>query len=127
MAAHTRWSRTSDRITATEPARQAWNDRWEKQVDPDLKLTPAERGQRAENAKRAHMLRMAMASAKARARRRAGVMTEQPLSPAEIKAVHAAEFDKPLTEDRVRDRKAGAQLKNLTGDEADQAYRDSQS
>ncbi|MGH3574069.1 MAG: hypothetical protein ACRDUW_19985 [Pseudonocardiaceae bacterium] len=40
--------------------------RFERQVDPDNTLAPAERARRAEAARRAHMQRLALASSKAR-------------------------------------------------------------
>lgn len=52
----------------TAPARQAFMDRFEKQVDPDCLLTPQERARRAECARKAHFVRMAFESAKARRR-----------------------------------------------------------
>jgi hypothetical protein len=71
LGAHTRWARTADRTAATAPAREAFADRWDKQVDPDGLLPPAERAIRAEHAKKAHFTRMAIASAKARKRKAA--------------------------------------------------------
>lgn len=70
IAAHTRWSTTGNRSAATEPARRAFADRWERLVDPDGVLDPDERAQRAENAKKAHFQRMALKSAQARRKRR---------------------------------------------------------
>jgi len=69
LGAHTRWANCDDRTAATEPARKAFRDRWLDQVDPDRVLPAAERAMRADHAMRAHMTRMALASAKARARR----------------------------------------------------------
>lgn len=66
---HVRWANCEDRTAATAPARQAMKDRWLDQVDPDHVLPAAERAKRADHAMRAHMTRMALASAKARARR----------------------------------------------------------
>ncbi|WP_084143610.1 hypothetical protein [Amycolatopsis taiwanensis] len=65
-----RWSQCDDRAAATAPARAAFNDRWERQVDPDAVLEPHERAIRAEHAKKAHFTAMAMKSAKARARKK---------------------------------------------------------
>ena len=70
IAAHTRWANTDDRSAATEPARRAFADRWERLVDPDGVLDPDERARRAEHAKRAHFQRMALRSAQSRARKR---------------------------------------------------------
>ncbi|PXY16488.1 hypothetical protein [Prauserella flavalba] len=55
--------------TNTGPARAAFADRWEKQVDPEGVLSPDERARRAHHAMKAHFSRMAAKSAKARARR----------------------------------------------------------
>lgn len=52
--------------TNTGPARAAYNARWDREVDPEGILPPAERAKRAEAARKAHYSRMALASAKAR-------------------------------------------------------------
>lgn len=71
LGAHAQWARTEDRTARTAAARSGFYKRFENEVDPDGVLSPAERAQRAENARKAHMLKLSMASAKAR-RRRAG-------------------------------------------------------
>lgn len=68
LAAHTRWSREDPAPTAAR-GQAGLVARFERDVDPDGTLTPAERARRAEHARRAHMARMALASAKARRRR----------------------------------------------------------
>ncbi|MGH8917627.1 MAG: hypothetical protein ACRDZY_18015, partial [Acidimicrobiales bacterium] len=45
--------------------------RFQRDVDPDGALSPGERARRAESARRAHMQRLALASAKARGARKA--------------------------------------------------------
>ena len=60
IAALARHSRT-DGHAATQPAREAFLARFERQVDPDNRLDPAERARRAEAAKREHFQRMAYA------------------------------------------------------------------
>lgn len=60
IAALARHSRTDGR-DATQPAREAFMARFERQVDPDNELAPAERARRAELAKREHFQRMAYA------------------------------------------------------------------
>ncbi|MDI3315904.1 MAG: hypothetical protein QJR12_16990 [Mycobacterium sp.] len=70
IAAHVRWSRCEDRAAATAPARAAFNDRWERQVDPDGVLDPHERAIRAEHARKAYFTALAMKSVKARARKK---------------------------------------------------------
>lgn len=66
LAAHTSWANTDDRRARTAPGRAASDARFEKLVDPDGTLTPAERAKRAENARKAHFQRMAFNSAKVR-------------------------------------------------------------
>jgi hypothetical protein len=51
---------------STRPARQAFLARFEREVDPDGVLSPEERARRAECARRAHFMRLAFLSAKAR-------------------------------------------------------------
>jgi hypothetical protein len=71
LAVHTSWANTEDRTARTAPGRKAAMDRFEKQVDPDGTLDPAERARRADQAMRAHMARLALKSAQARRRRKA--------------------------------------------------------
>lgn len=68
IAAEISWSRTPDRRARTQPARDKFLERFEREVDPDGVLPPAERRLRAEHAKRAHMLHLAKLSAIARRR-----------------------------------------------------------
>ena len=65
LAAHTLHSKV-DSTEHTRKARDAFLARFEAEVDPEGELAPEERRRRAEQAKRAHMTRLAMASAKAR-------------------------------------------------------------
>lgn len=67
------WAITSDRSARTAPAREAFLARFEKQVDPDGVLDPAERAQRAEHARRAHFLDMSLRAAKVRRERRRAI------------------------------------------------------
>lgn len=64
IAANAKWA-TTDRSQGTAAAREAFLARFERQVDPDGLLDPAERSRRAESAKRAHFQRMAYARHKA--------------------------------------------------------------
>lgn len=66
IGAHTKWARTADWTAATAPARQAFLDRFEREVDPDGLLTPQERERRAASARKAYFTRLALASAKVR-------------------------------------------------------------
>jgi hypothetical protein len=70
MAAATRWAREGDRRQATQAARDGRWQRYLDQVDPDGVLPEAERARRAELAQQAAMLRMALAAARVRRRRR---------------------------------------------------------
>lgn len=70
MAAHTSWAVTPDREARTRPARAAFLARFERLVDPDGALAPAERRRRAESARRAYFQRLALKSLTARRIRR---------------------------------------------------------
>lgn len=69
IAAHQSWAHTANRSARTAKARQAALDRFEREVDPDGELSPAERAKRAENARKAYFARLALKSARARSRR----------------------------------------------------------
>lgn len=68
IAAQASWANTSNRAARTAAARKAAHDRFEREVDPEGVLPPSERAKRAENARKAHFLRLASLSAKARRR-----------------------------------------------------------
>lgn len=68
IGAHESWSRTPDRTARTAPGRRAFLERFEREVDPDGTLSPAERTIRAEHARKAYFQRLALKSAKARRR-----------------------------------------------------------
>lgn len=70
IGAHESWARTPDRSARTRPAREAFIARFERQVDPDGLLSPAERATRAEHARIAYMTRLSLKAAAARARKR---------------------------------------------------------
>ena len=72
MAVHQSWANTADRSARTAPGRAAFNDRFEREVDPDGVLDPAERAKRAEHARKAYFLRLAFESAKVRRAKAAG-------------------------------------------------------
>ncbi|MGA7419848.1 MAG: hypothetical protein WB765_05785 [Acidimicrobiales bacterium] len=65
MAAHSLHAQGG---TNTEPARKVFLDRFERAVDPDGTLDPAVRAKRAEHARKAYFLGLALKSAKARRR-----------------------------------------------------------
>jgi hypothetical protein len=72
IAVHESWARTADRSARTANARKAMLDKFERLVDPDGVLPPAERAKRAKHARAAHFKRMALKSAQARRRRGGG-------------------------------------------------------
>lgn len=74
-AANIRWARTADRSAATAPARAALHARFEREVDPEGRLTPTERAKRAENARAAYFLRLSLRSARVRRLRAAQAPT----------------------------------------------------
>ena len=91
LAVHSSWAKTENRTGRTEPARKAAFARFEKLVDPDRVLAPDERAKRANNALQAHMLRMALAAAKAKRFRKQAAAIETGLA-AEDPVAGAAEL-----------------------------------
>lgn len=71
IAANLRWSFEPDRAAATAPGRQAFLDRFEHIVDPNLVLDPAERAKRAQNFRTAYFADLGLKSAAARRARSA--------------------------------------------------------
>jgi len=71
LGAHLSWAATADPAARTLPARQAFLDRFEREVDPDGTLSPTERARRGAHARKAYFLRLALKSAQARSRRAA--------------------------------------------------------
>ena len=59
IGAHKSWSRTPDRAALTAPGRNAANDRFYKEVDPEGVLPPDLREKMAAHARKAHCLAMA--------------------------------------------------------------------
>jgi hypothetical protein len=72
IAAHTRWSKESDRTAATAPGRRAAFEKLLDEVDPDRKLPEAERLKRAKNAQQAQLERVRLAASKSRRRHASG-------------------------------------------------------
>ena len=58
-----------DTMAVSAPGRKAIWRKFEDEVDPDRVLSESERRRRAEHARKAHMARLALASAKARRRK----------------------------------------------------------
>jgi hypothetical protein len=71
LGAYESWARTEDRTARTANGRKAFLDKFERQVDPECKLTPSERARRAEFARKAFYTRLAMRSAEVRQARAA--------------------------------------------------------
>jgi hypothetical protein len=69
IAAHMSWAHCENRTARTAPARAAMDAKFEKMVDPNGELLPAERAKRAANARQAHYKSLALKSAQARRRR----------------------------------------------------------
>lgn len=70
IAAHESWAHTVDRAARTAPARAALMAKFEREVDPDGTMRPAERARLAEHKRKAHFQRLALKSARARRRSR---------------------------------------------------------
>lgn len=69
IAAHHRWANTPDRTAATSLGRKAFLDRFERQVDPEGKLSCELRSRLAENARKEYFSRLAQKSAQSRAKK----------------------------------------------------------
>ncbi len=66
LGAHALHAKVTDPSAHTAPARQAFLDRFEREVDPEGVLPPAQRARMAEHARKAYFTRLALVSAKAR-------------------------------------------------------------
>lgn len=71
IGAHALHAGVLDPAAHTAPARRAFEERFARQVDPGGLLPPLERARRAEHAKRAYFLKLALKSAQARRKRAA--------------------------------------------------------
>jgi len=60
LGAYQKWAKCSDRTAATEAARSSFMSRFEREVDPDRRLTEKDRAQRAEAARRAYFVGLAL-------------------------------------------------------------------
>lgn len=70
IGAHALHAKITDPSAHTAPARAAFLGRFERQVDPAGVLPAVERARRAEHARKAYFLSLALKSAKARRRER---------------------------------------------------------
>lgn len=64
--AYKSWANTGDKTARTQPARDRFLARFEREVDPDGVLTEKERKQRAIYARKAYMTQLARRSAQVR-------------------------------------------------------------
>jgi hypothetical protein len=71
IAAHSRWAKEDPKV-ALVPLRDAFLNSFRDAVDPNRELPEEERERRAHAALRAHMAKLALASSRARAKRKAG-------------------------------------------------------
>jgi hypothetical protein len=65
------WAHTEDRTKRTQAGRDAFDKRFDDEVDPERKLDPAERAKRAANARKAYFAALAYKSSRARQARAA--------------------------------------------------------
>jgi hypothetical protein len=77
IAANASWANTADPSARTAPARHAAMSRFERQVDPEGVLAPAERHRRAESARKAFYVAMTYKSARVRAARKEAAQAAQ--------------------------------------------------
>lgn len=66
IGAHALHAKVADPKAHTAPARAAFLDRFDRQVDPDGVLSPDERARRAEHARKAYFTALSLKSAQAR-------------------------------------------------------------
>jgi len=78
LGAHSTHARHDSRAITAAARRASYHDRFEKLVDPDLILEPAERAKRADHARRAWYLRLSERSREVRAARKAAAESEPP-------------------------------------------------
>lgn len=70
LGAYKLHAQVTDPAAHTAPARKAFDERFERLVDPEGLLSEEERSRRAEYARKAYFLDLALKSAKARAARK---------------------------------------------------------
>jgi hypothetical protein len=70
------WANTDDRQSRTKPGRDAFLERFEREVDPEGVLPEKQRFERAKLLRRAHMLQLSRRSAQVRRDRKGGVQDE---------------------------------------------------
>jgi hypothetical protein len=70
IGAETKWAQCEDPTAATAPGRAKFDERFYDEVDPERVLPEAERERRAGHARKAYFAKLALASAKARRRKK---------------------------------------------------------
>lgn len=75
MAVNTSWAKTPDRTARTQAARDKFEARFEREVDPDGVLPPKELARRVASARRAYFANLGRQSAKSGRLRRQGAKT----------------------------------------------------
>ncbi len=68
LGAYASWAQTTDPVARTAPARRAFDERFEREVDPDGVLPVEARQRRAEAARRAYFAQLAWKSSRARSK-----------------------------------------------------------
>jgi hypothetical protein len=71
LAAHTRWAQETNRKEAMRPALDGMLAKFEREVDPQGVLDPAERAMRAESAKKAYFKALQLKSSRSRGKKKA--------------------------------------------------------
>lgn len=77
IAAHQSWANTADPAARTAPGRAAMMAKFERQVDPDGTMDPAERERRAASARKAYFADLARKSVQVRRERAANRKASQ--------------------------------------------------
>jgi hypothetical protein len=72
MGAHAKWAKVDDPTAATAAARAGLDARFEREVDPDGVLEPAERARRAAHARASYMYGLSLRAVQARRARATG-------------------------------------------------------
>jgi hypothetical protein len=78
LAAHARWAKCDDPVAATETARRALAEKWERLADPNGTLSPEDRARRAAHLQAQHMTGMALKSSISRGTGKRAKPTTQP-------------------------------------------------
>jgi hypothetical protein len=78
LGAHVSWANTADPAGRTAKARRAFEERFEKEADPDGVLPPEERARRAKHLRDAFYTRIQLKSAETRRKKAAAKANERP-------------------------------------------------